>query len=244
MNYSRLEADDMIELVKKDKTIINKPDKNGDTLLNCASIDNIELIAFLLENGADPNLPNEEDGATIINKCSDFYMKELKLLLKYGADPNLNTTSYKSRDYDEQTLSAQSKTDYPNGINTKCSNYETIKLLLEHGMRPNNFNDDNYTILNCDNFHCYSYKTVELILEHGGDPHIRNPKNESAFTMCYDLDMFNLFMKSYKKEEDEEYNGYKSYYDYLMNFKDDVNIEKLKIMDNYVCSSSKSANKR
>ena len=58
---------------------------------------NIDMVKFLLDNGADPNYFTEDDGPVLweLQHTAFFEMEEkqrlelVKLLLEYGADPNI-----------------------------------------------------------------------------------------------------------------------------------------------------------
>ncbi len=77
--------------LEKYPEIINVTDQNGDTALHHAAYHNeINLIEFLLKNGANPNVFNKE-GETPISVVNTYHKNNsdqtITLLLKYGATP-------------------------------------------------------------------------------------------------------------------------------------------------------------
>lgn len=76
----------MMEFLLNDKLDINAC--NGNTLLNVCKRHNlnVNMVRFLLERGADPNLNNGQELFFAIKYCSQ---ECILLLLQYGADINL-----------------------------------------------------------------------------------------------------------------------------------------------------------
>lgn len=78
-------------LEKRDKSIINFQDKNGYTALHYAIQDNkYELVAKLIESGADFEIPDKYGNTAIIRAVSSFRGdgRIIELLLSKGADFN------------------------------------------------------------------------------------------------------------------------------------------------------------
>ncbi|KAJ1960988.1 hypothetical protein GGI12_003503 [Dipsacomyces acuminosporus] len=79
------DIDRVKEIVEADKTQVNTQDENGYSPLHAASSwKRVELIKYLLDNGADVNT-KDADGDTPLHICED---KECAaILLEHGADP-------------------------------------------------------------------------------------------------------------------------------------------------------------
>lgn len=63
-------------------------------IIHAAWQDNLELVRFMLQNGADPNLQNERSGPALNQAVMNKSQPMLKLLLDYGADPNRIANDY------------------------------------------------------------------------------------------------------------------------------------------------------
>lgn len=118
-----------------------------DTNVGCTAIDiacgagQIELVKFLLDSGADPNLPNKKGTHTI--DAVVCYPRNgiphgpelLQLLLDAGADPN-----------------GRSGDGWPVICGAAWyGNCEEIKILLQHGADVNAKRNDGSTALDCAN---------------------------------------------------------------------------------------------
>ncbi|MCC7374373.1 MAG: ankyrin repeat domain-containing protein [Verrucomicrobiales bacterium] len=86
------------ELVSQDPGLVNRvSDYNGYYLgcgapiKNAAAGGHLEIVRFLLENGADPNLPEEgiaPDGQAVYSAAAKGHFEIVKLLLQHGGRPN------------------------------------------------------------------------------------------------------------------------------------------------------------
>lgn len=66
---------------------VNSRDKDGDCALMLATVyGSAEMVRFLLEEGADPDLKNHEDETALMWAAHD--LEKVKLLVKYGAGVN------------------------------------------------------------------------------------------------------------------------------------------------------------
>ncbi len=93
-SYSNLEdIKNMIKCIPNINTIID----NTNALISSASFGRIEIVKFLLENGADPNIFNNK-GYTALHctvyvhsngQKEDVFCEIAKLLIQYGAIANL-----------------------------------------------------------------------------------------------------------------------------------------------------------
>lgn len=87
---------DLLSIVlKKNPSFINIKDETGKTLLiNAILTNNINMVNFLLTNGADINMPDDEYGITPIMYATREGFEEIFfLLLNSGADPNIKSKS-------------------------------------------------------------------------------------------------------------------------------------------------------
>ena len=76
---------------------VNFKDERLDTPLGTAcSLDDLDIIRFLLENGADPNEPNAEGYTPLMYSCQNVNVDAVKLLIDYGAKPLQITTARRS----------------------------------------------------------------------------------------------------------------------------------------------------
>jgi hypothetical protein len=84
-----MQADKVIEAVKKNKNLVKIRNQNNSTLLIMASFyDYKDLVETLLQNGADPNFRDNSKN-TALKFASLHDQPEIALLLlKYGADWN------------------------------------------------------------------------------------------------------------------------------------------------------------
>jgi tetratricopeptide (TPR) repeat protein len=104
-----------------------------------------KMIRFLIENGADPNIPAADGSTMLWNQTNDCYTDTgiLQLLLELGANPNI--ASYDDNLGDiyplQNCLFAVYGDDYDeekeNWLPYTQANIEKAKLLLEHGADPN-----------------------------------------------------------------------------------------------------------
>jgi len=78
-----------------------------------------EVVEFLLEHGADPNIKNN-DGSTPLHYAADN-SKVVEVLLEHGADLNIRDK------YGATPLHDAAENGHP----------EVVELLLEHGADPN-----------------------------------------------------------------------------------------------------------
>jgi ankyrin repeat protein len=86
------------ELVNQDPTLANRVSDyvtyylgSGSPLKNAAAKGHIEIVKFLLERGADPNLPEEgiaPKGHALYSAVYNGHYEVAKLLLEHGAYPN------------------------------------------------------------------------------------------------------------------------------------------------------------
>lgn len=89
---------------------VNFKDERLDTPLGTAcSLDDLEIIRFLLKNGADPNEPNAEGYTPLMYACQNVNVDAVKLLIDHGANPLQVTTARRnaldiSREYKNEKI--------------------------------------------------------------------------------------------------------------------------------------------
>ncbi|XP_048753764.2 E3 ubiquitin-protein ligase MIB2-like [Ostrea edulis] len=119
------------EIIKKfpekvDQTI------EGKTALQIAAYEgNVDVVQFLLENNADPNLKDKEDDSPLHYSAFGKEHKTMGELLKRGADANIVNKS-------KQT---------PLHISVGKGSVECVKLLLEHKANPSLKDKDGDTVM-------------------------------------------------------------------------------------------------
>ncbi|KAI1618132.1 ankyrin [Exophiala viscosa] len=124
----------------------NGKSRVGETPLFCAiSVGRIDLMTYLLDHGADPNLPGPKHP---LWPCT-YQPKALQLLLSRGAN-------YK-------------KCPGILELATSINNIESITILLKAGVDPNAKKDGTYTPL-CSAIRDNRAELVSLLLANGADP--------------------------------------------------------------------------
>ena len=149
------------ELLNKDISNINKLNKNGISPLHIAVINgNLEIINFMLEKGANPNIKSFSKKQTPLHYA--YIFKNIKatkiknLLIKYKADPNSEDINNKkpkeyslkykeSSDVDNYTSSNENDNDnFDNKIKEK--NYKLNENIEQDSDDEKNNNKNTYSI--------------------------------------------------------------------------------------------------
>lgn len=91
------------ELLQQNPALVNTPSEynsgylgGGAPIKNAAARGHRELVQFLLEQGADPNLPEEgvaPQGHALYSAAANGHFEVVKLLLEHGAHPNAEVES-------------------------------------------------------------------------------------------------------------------------------------------------------
>jgi ankyrin repeat protein len=94
------DLDRVRELLDRDPSILNQVPTtsyySGSPLRNAAGAGHLEVVKFLLERGADPNLPEPEiapHGGALHAAIGGKHYEVVKLLLEHGANPNAEVES-------------------------------------------------------------------------------------------------------------------------------------------------------
>ena len=104
-------------------------------LLRACYLLNVEIVKFLLENGANPNIQNNKGHfpllytiASIKNVDKEKVLETIKMLIEYGANVNLKN---------EHGLTALQ-------VATNHEQYDVLKLLIDNDAHPQKDNEGNY----------------------------------------------------------------------------------------------------
>lgn len=154
--YEPLTVRAIFDLLVQKKADFNIKDTEGFTaLMNASCIRNDQIVYYLLKNGANPNIQNEQGLTALMcaikradGSWSREYMAIVKDLLDHGADPNIQDMSgrtalmhiceHKQKNYNESASTYAS---------LKPALCKTIILLLKHGADLTLKNKDGLTAL-------------------------------------------------------------------------------------------------
>ena len=128
-----------------------------------------EAVKLLLENGADPNIP-EAEGFTSLHAavqgcCTNATLQEI---ITHKADLN-------AQNLDKQTA-----------LFLACTyrQQDSVKILLEAGSNPNIASADGYTCLNVAVLQRCSKKMIRAIIDHGVDVNAVGKDNRTALILA------------------------------------------------------------
>ena len=131
------------EYLNKDKSNINSLNKNGISPLHIAVISgNLEIINFLLDKGANPNIKSLSKKQTPLHYAYIFKStkthKIINLLIKYNANPNLEDTNNKRPK--EYSLKYKESSDIDNY--TSINDNENDNLYMKTDINNNKINEN------------------------------------------------------------------------------------------------------
>jgi len=163
-------------------------DNGYDIKLFSAAIEygTIELIKFLLENGANVNAKNKDsfdDTPLRVAVVRRDDIEIIKVLLEHGAD--VNATS--------------------NGKSTPLivsNNGEVIKLLIEHGADVNAKYDEGFTPLHFASVNG-QIEIVKILIENGADVNVKNDFGQTPKNMAWDPEVLELLKNAEAKTKSE-----------------------------------------
>ena len=155
----------LLEIIKKDKSIINKLISNGLALLHILVIkQNKKLIEILLKNEADVNIISLKNKRTPLHLAYIYQKNEsndiIDLLVKYGAKNDiLDNNKKKPSEYNKY----KEKKEKKNGGENKLKKIKIKKERKKEGYKGNIYNlkdsnDNTFVIITMDNI---SYLTSD-----------------------------------------------------------------------------------
>jgi ankyrin repeat protein len=173
----------------------NRNIEGGDFPVPKPDVDNLEYIKFLLDHGANPNIPAKDNtltrtiftmqwfleaGATpFIRAAQSGDLELLKLLLAHGADPKAKT------DHGDTALTAASGVGWVEGVTYEHSykeNIEVVKYLLDLGLDANAANNDGRTSLMVAAAKGRP-EVIQLLVDHGAKLDTRDKGNRDTETL-------------------------------------------------------------
>lgn len=143
------------------------------------SVDRLEVVRSLLENGADPNAKNFFRNTPLENAVEyDGDTRLVKLLLDNGADV--------TRFHPKPDLFWNFYTNHRDDI-WGTNRYELVEILLAHGFDVNAKSQSGKTPIGevvslGGGNEPYDLKMAELLLEHGADPNMKQGENMGSAT--------------------------------------------------------------
>lgn len=125
-----------------------------------------QLTQFLLEQGADPNLPLEDTGETPLHSALSASNRPvanvlIKLLLAYGADPNAKTKSKKETG--AFMRDAYTKGETPLHRAAAFGNEDTIQILIKAGAEKDKRDINGDSPLSWASWHQRPAKILQLL---------------------------------------------------------------------------------
>jgi ankyrin repeat protein len=151
-------------------------DINNKTLLRNTSLeliiqnqDNLNLVKFCVQNGANINNLNTANKSLLVICATKNYSNSIKYLLKIGENPNTKCANY------------------PLIIYCKNGNLKAIKSLLKYGANPNVVNCYGESAFNVISNIKEKIKIIKLLLKYGGLPNYSSQQYDSSQTLksCY-----------------------------------------------------------
>ncbi len=181
----------IIDHLNQNKNEINHQNEHGWTALMIASVTSsywctIDTVKLLLENGADPNIPNYKGETALglvvgsltrincleINQRTNF-LKTAQLLIEYGANVNFQN------DFGDSILNHSG--GFILNSSLQYNNFDIIKILLDNNTNPNISNNKGNTLLH--NICIYNQSCddiIKLLLNYNVDLNSINLKRKTV----------------------------------------------------------------
>lgn len=157
-------------LISEKPDIVNRHETDEPPLTVACEEENLELIEYLLQKGADPNY-QDNDGRTqlmVMNHSPTI----VGLLLKYGAKTNL-------QDKFGETALMYAVREMSANINIS---YRSIRLMVTYGADLNIKDHQGMTALMYNAQNCFDVDGIvyDLLIDFGADFNLRNKKGLTA----------------------------------------------------------------
>jgi len=173
----------------------NRNIEGGDFPVPKPDIDHLEYIKFLLQHGANPNIPAKDNTLTrtiftmqwfqeagttpFIRAAQSSDLELLKLLLANGADPMIKT------EHADTALTTASGMGWVDGVtyeHSPAANVETVKFLLDLGLDPNAANGDGRTSLMVAAAKGRT-EVIQMLVDHGAKLDTRDKGSRDTETL-------------------------------------------------------------
>ena len=175
---------DLVNISNSTKVDINALDSYGryPLLISCRK-GNLNIIKYLIEHGADPNVHNINDYTSIMAACHYGHLDVVKLLMEYGANLHLVNKlgdsalfiSYKYGHYDitkyllDSGIDINTRGKYGTSLLMKACercHYKFVKYLVSKGANVNHQNDikDTPLIYACEQ---NNLRIIKFLVKHG-----------------------------------------------------------------------------
>lgn len=167
----------------------------GETPLTFAvHVGYVDMIRFLLENGADPNLKNDDDETPLVIVTNSHERENkleiLNLLLKHGADPDSSMLDYfiRLRHIDGVQLLLEYVSITNDLLYTAAarSNPEIVNLLLTEGKHVdiNGSTSGGGTALHGAMCNRNTIPIIKMLLDHGAHVNAKNNKEQTPLDIA------------------------------------------------------------
>ena len=147
----------MLDVVGKMLQLYGGNPNKGSPLTAACRTQNVEIVAMLLNHGADPNLVSTHHAPTLplSAACDQQNVELVVMLLNHGADPN--------------SLSSSGMAGMPLFVAARKGNSELVELLLKHGASVDTTDGDGNKALHYAVKH-HEPEAVNVLLKYGADP--------------------------------------------------------------------------